>query len=292
MHDSSYTHEHELEDEELRSCCLDCHHSLEIIKPHILGFHDRIKHFSRRELEAMGRDDLYGLYQLLDDIAHLDVGPHLASHILSDFSISALLPDVRAYYAAFFDIHERDVAREICASESPRKALDSFVLLPRYEGLIKNQVEGLGLQDCSKVLFLGCGPLPISLILLNSMYGTKSIGIDEDAEAVSIARSCLEKLGLEGEIEILRGNETSIADLDFDLFMIAALAEPKYKIFRTALPICREKGNVPLVYRTYSGMRAVLYEPVKPADTAGFRKENEIAPSGKINNTLVLLKPN
>ena len=92
MHDSNYSHEHELKEHEFLGCCKDCANSLNIIKPHILAFAERIRKYTREMLEALPRDELYGLYQLLDDLAHLEVGAHLAGLILQEEEIKAVLP--------------------------------------------------------------------------------------------------------------------------------------------------------------------------------------------------------
>jgi hypothetical protein len=45
--------------------------------------------------------------------------------------------------------------------------------------------------------------------------------------------------------------------------------------------------NVPVIYRTYTGMRAVLYAPVTDADVAGFRTVKKVFPTGRVNNTTI-----
>jgi len=78
MHDINYFHEHELREHAFLGCCRDCQTSLNIIKPHILAFADRIRKYTREMLEELPPDELYRLYQLLDDLAHLEAGAHLA----------------------------------------------------------------------------------------------------------------------------------------------------------------------------------------------------------------------
>ncbi|KZX17672.1 hypothetical protein MBCUT_01500 [Methanobrevibacter cuticularis] len=48
--------------------------------------------------------------------------------------------------------------------------------------------------------------------------------------------------------------------------------------------------KTPVIYRTYTGMRAILYFPVTDKDTRGFHKEVMILPTGNINNTSVLIR--
>ena len=174
MHDFNFEHKHELEEHDFLGCCKNCRHSLEIIKPHILSFYERIKHHTPATLAKLSPEELYRLYQLLDDVAHLEVGDHLGELILTDIDIQRVLPAIRSYYATFFSLHEVHVAEELLEANDPWETLESFPLYPRYQALIRNQVEDLKLPPEKPVAFIGCGPLPLSLILLNRLYGTES----------------------------------------------------------------------------------------------------------------------
>ena len=65
MHDINYFHEHELKEHDFLGCCKDCRASLNIIKPHILAFAERIRKYTRKMLEDLSQDELYRLYQIL-----------------------------------------------------------------------------------------------------------------------------------------------------------------------------------------------------------------------------------
>ena len=93
---------------------------------------------------------------------------------------------------------------------------------------------------------------------------------------------------IENDIEIVVGDETSIKDLEYDILMVAALAEPKDRVFANIWEYVDEK--TPVIYRTYTGMRAILYSPVLDKDTRGFHTEVMMLPSGKTNNTSVLIR--
>jgi hypothetical protein len=97
MHDINFTHEHELKKHDFLGCCRDCQASLDIIKPHIMEFAKRIKKYTPKMLEALKPEDLYRLYQLLDDLAHMQAGVHLAGLILDEPDIRRELPAIRSY---------------------------------------------------------------------------------------------------------------------------------------------------------------------------------------------------
>jgi hypothetical protein len=288
MHDINYFHEHELKDHDFLGCCKDCQTSLNIIKPHILAFARKIEKFTPRMLGALPPDELYRLYQILDDLAHMDAGAHLASLILEEEEIKTVLPVIRAYYAMFFSIHEKQLAETLIHSQDPWKTLSGFPLYPRYEALIKGQMEAVpGLPE-KKFIFIGCGPVPMSLIFMARLYETRCLGLDTSEKSVLAAKKVIGALGLEDLVDIVQGDDTSLENLSWDAVLVAALAEPKKRIFENLQRILSIQNRaIPVIYRTYTGMRAVLYEPVSPSDTKGFRIIKKVFPTGRVNNTTI-----
>jgi len=240
-------------------------------------------------LEQLPPDELYRLYQLLDDLAHMDAGVHLAGLILEEDEIKSVLPLIRNYYAAFFAIHEAHLAKRLLTADDPWEILERFPLYSRYEALVNGQVSALPDLVRRRLIFIGCGPVPMSLILMNRLYQTRCVGLDASIESVELARAVVETLGLDKEIAIVHGNEAALWDQDWNAVLVAALAEPKARIFQELRQMLPERGaDIPVIYRTYTGMRAVLYAPVDPGHLTGFRTLREIFPTGRVNNTTVL----
>jgi len=288
MHDINYFHEHELKEHNFLGCCKDCQNSLNIIKPHILAFAERIRKYTQEMLESLPPDELYRLYQLIDDLAHLGVGAHLAGLILEEAEIKAVLPLIRTYYATFFAVHEMHLARQLIASQDPWETLGAFPLYPRYESLIRIQAETLPDLPSRRLAFVGCGPVPMSLILMNRFYQIRSLGMESSTACVDASRAVIRSLGLERDIEIVHGDDSLLRELEWDAVLVAALAEPKERIFRYLRHVLMEKDNsIPIIYRTYTGMRAVLYAPVSEDDVKGFRILKKVFPTGRVNNTTV-----
>jgi len=291
VHDINYFHEHELKVHDFLNCCKDCRASLNIIKPHILAFAEKIGKYTRQMLENLPPDDLYRLYQLLDDLAHLGAGEQLAGLILEEEEIQSVLPIIRTYYATFFTIHEVHLAERLIKAANPWETLKSFPLYPRYETLIQTQMASMPDLHFTKLAFVGCGSVPMSLILMARSYGTRSLGLDVSRDSVLSAQAVIRSLGLEDRIQIIQGDERLLRDLRWDAVLIAALAEPKERIFRNLRSILTERNrHVPVIYRTYTGMRAVLYEPVTPEVAKGFKIVKKIFPTGRVNNTTILAK--
>ncbi len=289
MHKASYIHNHTLTEETFTGCCLDCERSFKIIKKHILNFYEEIKDYSYSDLEKIPSEELYRKYQLLDDITKLKGSDNLSKMILNSEEIKERLPSIRSFYRDFFDVHEKYLANEIYNSQTPWEIISNFDLLPRYKKLIENQLKLIKSGQNSRVIFLGCGPLPTSLIVLSKFFNIKCVGIDTDYQAVKLAKQTIEKLNLKNNIEIYRGNESDIINIPGNIVVVAAMALPKKRIFKNLLAIIESRENLKILYRTYTGLRQLLHIPVSENDIKGFVKTGEVIHSGKVNNTLVLL---
>src|SRR5690606_21891383 len=92
--------------------------------------------------------------------------------------------------------------------------------------------------------------------------------VEVEPELAERAGRVIEKLGLEGDVRVINGDETAIRDLEFDIVLVAALAEPKERVFRNIHRYV--DGDTRVIYRTYTGMRAILYSPVGDEDVRGF----------------------
>ena len=176
----------------------------------------------------------------------------------------------------------------VLESDDPKAVLDSFHFYDRYIGLIENEMQLAKFNENKTFVFLGSGPLPLTIIMFNMVTGCKCIGIEQDPDVAELSRKVLKRLDLDEGIEIITGNEKTIADLDYDILMIAAFAEPKDRVFANVWDVVDEK--TPVLYRTYTGMRAILYSPVTEKDTRGFHQEVMLLPRGKTNNTSVLIR--
>lgn len=291
MHIFPFSHEHTLTAQEFLHCCRDCERSYQLISERLQDFHAQISRYSSKELRLLSQQEIYQLYLVLDDIAHLECGHNLAERILASRNIQVMLPDIRWYYNTFFEVHETCLVQEVLTADDPWQPLQVFGLYPRYKALIRTQMEQLDLPHPERLAFVGCGPLPLSLILLNRLYGIKSVGLDIDPKAVALAEQCLARLGLEEEIAVVQGAEDALATLDWDAVVVAALAEPKQQIFATLRRIMAISGKRPVICRTYSGLKTLLHPSVQEEDYRGFAVHHEIRPEhNRVNNTLLQLE--
>ena len=212
---------------------------------------------SLNDLSSLNDVDLGEITKLLDEIeviAHDEtIDFDSAKHILDDEKMNNALKLIRKFYLYIGARLETSNAMEIIKSDDPKATLDTFHFYERYQGLLTNESKLAHWHDDKTFVFVGSGPL-----------------------------------GLDDGIEIMVGDETLLKDIDFDILMVAAFAEPKERVFANVWEIVDEK--TPVLVRTYSGMRAILYAPLTDTILRGFHKEIMLLPIGNSNNTSVLLR--
>lgn len=240
-------------------------------------------------LDDVAIDEVINILDEVEVIAHdKTINFDSAKHILDDEKMNRALKLIRKFYVYVGARLEMENALKILNSDNPREVLDSFHFYDRYIGLINNESKLAKFNEEKTFLFLGSGPLPLTLIMFNEVFGCKCIGIEQQEDVAQLSRKVLKKLNLDDDIKIVIGNENTIADLDYDILMVAAFAEPKERVFSNIWDVVSEK--TPVLYRTYTGMRAILYSPVTEKDTRGFHKEVMLLPTGNTNNTSVLIR--
>ncbi len=247
---------------------------------------------SLNDMSSLNDVDLGEITKLLDEIeviAHDEtIDFDSAKHILDDEKMNNALKLIRKFYLYIGARLETSNAMEIIKSDDPKATLDTFHFYERYQGLLTNESKLAHWHDDKTFVFVGSGPLPLTLILFREKFGCKCIGIEIQEDVAELSREVIKKLGLDDGIEILVGDETLLKDIDFDILMVAAFAEPKERVFANVWEIVDEK--TPVLVRTYSGMRAILYAPLTDTILRGFHKEIMLLPIGNSNNTSVLLR--
>lgn len=255
---------------------------------------DKLSNFGNLDDDMNALDDV-AIDEVIEILDEVEVITHdktidfdSAKHILDDEKMNRALKLIRKFYVYVGARLEMENALKILNSDNPREVLDSFHFYERYIGLINNESKLAKFNEEKTFLFLGSGPLPLTLIMFNEVFGCKCIGIEQQEDVAQLSRKVLKKLNLDDDIKIVIGNENTIADLDYDILMVAAFAEPKERVFSNIWDVVSEK--TPVLYRTYTGMRAILYSPVTEKDTRGFHKEVMLLPTGNTNNTSVLIR--
>ena len=211
-----------------------------------------------------------------------------ARDIIDNEKISDALKLIRKFYIYIVTRLETENALTILESDNPKETFDSFKFYDRYIGLINNESRLVEFSEDKTFVFIGSGPLPLTLIMFNETFGCKCIGIEQLEDVAELSKKVLKILDYDEDIEIIVGDERAIEELNYDILMVACFAEPKARVFSNINELIDE--NTPVIYRGHTGMRAILYAPITDRDTKGFNKEVIMLPPEDTTNSSVLIR--
>ncbi|MEA1985282.1 MAG: nicotianamine synthase family protein [Euryarchaeota archaeon] len=274
----------------MEMCTITVHSSESIIEE-ILKIYSSIKDLEDEEILQDISDHLKNVYQRLDDLITLPMDDEAAEAILNGHGFDQVLDTITRFRYLYTIRLETEHANTILISNEPWEMLENYSFYPNYCQLVRTEYQGAGLKANDTVVFLGSGPLPLTLILMCHQYGLKGVGIEQDEQRAELSRKVVDKLELSNAIKIIHGNHFQLPLNDrVNLIMIAAQAQPKTEIVEQlakALPAgtkisCRiyEKGLRRLLDR---GILVDL--PSKLADE--FKECCRIHPLPPVNNTVV-----
>ena len=154
---------------------------------------------SLNDLSSLNDVDLDEITKLLDEIeviAHDEtIDFDSAKHILDDEKMNNALKLIRKFYLYIGARLETSNAREIIESDNPKATLDTFHFYERYQGLLTNESKLAHWHDDKTFVFVGSGPLPLTLILFREKFGCRCIGIEIQEEVAELSREVIRKLG-------------------------------------------------------------------------------------------------
>lgn len=241
-------------------------------------------------LEESGNnlDEMLTILDSLEEIAHdKTINFDSAEHILKNEKMNRALKVIHRFNVKLGLKLETKNARDILNSDDPWATLESFYFYDRYMKLIQNENQFANFSSKDQIVFIGGGPLPLSLILYSKLFSASGVSIEKVPAVADLSVPILKKLGLNSKISAVCWNESAASHLKFDILVVAALAEPKKRIFNYIRNIASNKTRI--IYRTYTGMRAILYAPVTDEAIESFEKVDFKLPTGNVNNTSVLI---
>jgi len=228
--------------------------------------------------------------------SHLEKLNHLAASPVKDVWVQRLTADdtLTPVITRLSRLKRENGARmEIRFAESVARAPDpwdrlaQFVYFPNYLALARMEQSGPGLNAGDRVVFLGSGPLPMSLICLYKQYGIQGVGIEQDERRAALSERVLQRLELSRHIQILCGNHFTLPKAGpCSLIMVGADAMPKAEIF-THLAAILKPGEM-ITYRIYEKGLRRLFDVASSFDLPPeFVELGRIQPEPPVNNTVV-----
>ncbi len=261
--------------------------SRELIINELLQIYSVTKDLDDQTIMYSRSNILRTFFQRLDYLAALDVDELLVEEIV--YELGPIIDAIVRFRNLYSLRLELENARSILASRAPWLVLEEFAHFSNYCRLAQIEYRGAGLKPGNTVVFIGAGPLPMSLIILCHQYGLRGVGIEREPDRAELARRVLQKLGLYGQIRILDGNHFLLPLKEkSDLVMVAAAAGPREEIFSHLAKVLPAGTRVS--YRIYEkGLRRLLESSFTPVLPEPFEEYLRIRPEPPVNNTVVFL---
>lgn len=252
--------------------------------------HALVKDIGNEEILESSSAELLAVFKKLDKLAALEVDEESTELILKSPGFDYLLISIFNFRFLYNLKLEIEKAKSILASRSPWETLHNFTFYQNYLQLARTEYTGSGLKPKDCVLFIGSGPLPLSLITLCQEHNIRGIGIEQEGTRASLSREVISQLGLSESIRIIEGNHFCLPlETSFNLYMVAAQAEPKKEIFEHLAKVLPEGSQVS--YRFYEkGFRKILDSSILFKLPAGLEEYLRIQPEPPVNNTVIFLK--
>ncbi len=267
----------------------------ESILEEILNLDIDIRPLSDGDILYGPSDQIEKLFHKLDSLITLDLGNDITLNLLRKQELEPAFDEINRFRSLYTVRLETQYANQILASQSPWDILERFPFYKNYLRLVRTEYEGFRLKPGDRVLFLGSGPLPLTLIVFLKQYGIRSIGLEKNFTSADFSRKVLYRLGLSEDINIINGNHFSLSSADLinsdsgaKAIMIAAQAEPKKEILDYLLKIV--PAGCRISYRIYEkGLMRLLSRNILFDFHQGF-EEQRVQPEPPAYNTVVFLE--
>lgn len=247
---------------------------------------DKLAHLEQSFPKAQSSGDLVALEKLLEEVDRI-VGSRECHRIYRSLPWSqdneSMLDRLQTRVVAAFSDLEKAYARR--GSHPLRKTEDYLRRVSRFAEKESRRAE---IGPSSRVLFVGCGALPVSSIALAVTTGCRIDAIDTDRESVCFAKSMVEKLGLTRHIQVLRGDGGVLSAEGYTHVTLASLVPKKKEILENLADTLPVGGRVLLRFGNglYRLVNYELYEtPILP-----WRVLERIHEPGHLHETLLLSK--
>lgn len=264
-------------------------HCRESIEGQLMEVYSAVERLSDEEILHGPSVALQPAFHLSGRLAAMDVDGQLVEQIVRDPAWTPVLEAIARLRTSYALRLELECARAVLDSPDPWRTLESFVFYPNYRQLARTEWEGADLGAGDRVAFLGCGPLPMSLIVLYRQYAVEGIGIEQVPQCCELSRAVIQRLGLSRQVQVLLGNHLCFPLVeDCRLIMVAAAAEPKQEIFRHLAKVLPLEAEVS--YRiSEKGLRRLLNRQTSFHVPAVFQEYLRTRPHPPVNNTVVFL---
>ena len=223
----------------------------------------------------------------LNRLAATPVPDETVEQLISDQNLAPVvrrIARVRRLIGSKLEVQSADA---VTSHPDPWSRIQAFTYYPNYLSLARMEFEGGHLKPGDRVIFLGSGPLPLSLICLSKKYGVQGVGIEQDRQIATLSKKVIQQLELTHLVSILHGDHFLLPLKETcALIMVGADAVPKKAIFDHLARICTS-GQM-ISYRIYEkGLRRLLDDQSTFELPREFSERARARPAPPVNNTCV-----
>lgn len=155
--------------------------------------------------------------------------------------------NLNSLHASFFNMTKSKRMHDkmfIMLERSMRRFHRAYINL--YEKMTLEEFEMVEIEGDERVLHIGCGPIPNTLIVLARNIPAHYTGIDRDKEAVKIARDVIREYNIDNII-VEYGDAMSYPLKEFDVIVASYGVEPAGEVFERIRRDARKDARI--VYR-------------------------------------------
>ncbi len=257
------------------------------IKKEFLEIYDTLAPITVQDVLEGRHQEAYPCFDRLDQMAVINMDDHTAERLRTNAELFPVLEHISRLKRTNGLRLEIRNAKIVINSATPWETVKQFVYYPNYLELARMEYTGGHLSPGDRVVFLGSGPMPLTLICLCTRYNIIGIGIEQFKEYAQLSRQLIQALDLSNKIQIIQGNHFCLPLSDpCKLIMIGADALPKDEIF--AHLSASLEGGTALSYRIYEkGLRRLLDVQSGFTLPQGIKEVRRIRPEPPVNNTSV-----
>ena len=199
------------------------------------------------------------------------------------------------YFTYLYD--EIIMANKIIKSMFPFDTYRKYDYYKAYLGSVEAEIKAGNLKEGDKIIFIGSGPLPISLIMMYEHFGIESIGIEIIPKVAELSRKLIRSLKLSDNIEIVTGDHFSIKTTENIKHVIVALAaEPKDEILQWLRPILSKNTSMSYRFSENPKLEGKLKELINNSkrryrEYDGYKTIRIIKPAPPTTNIIAVVEP-
>tara|TARA_B110000211_G_scaffold109831_1_gene127533 strand:- start:747 stop:1595 length:849 start_codon:yes stop_codon:yes gene_type:complete len=233
----------------------------------------------------------------IENQADQTITPKLKSKLLNSEVFKKKFNRFLENYRFTYLYDEIIMTNKIIKSKHPFKTYRKYIYFEAYLNSIKAEVEAGKLTKGDKVIFIGSGPLPITLIMLYDKYGIESIGIEIIPKVAELSRKLIRSLQLSDKIEIVTGDHFSIKKTENIKHVIIALAaEPKDEILQWLRPRLSDSTSISYRFTKHQKLKGEIDDLVQNSkrrfkEYDGYKTTKIINPAPPSSNIIAVVKP-